>query len=87
MFARPIQHCAMPNKTNIIHSCILQHMVPLYMTPFGDISGNGFQEVNDNIRKMLGIDNPQVDKVNKEKVRKTEILVIKLFVKSAAIFV
>ena len=57
------------------------------MTPFGDISGNGLQEVNDNIRKMLGIDNPQVDKVNKEKVRKAEILVIKLFVKSAAIFV
>ena len=57
------------------------------MTPFGDISGNGFQEVNDNIRKMLGIDNPQVDKVNKEKVRKAEILVIKMFVKSAAIFV
>ena len=57
------------------------------MTPFGDISGNGLQEVNDNIRKMLGIDNPQVDKVNKEKVRKAEILAIKLFVKSAAIFV
>ena len=58
MFAGPIQHCAMPNKTNMIRSGILQHMVPLYVNPFEDISGNGLQEVNEDIRRMLATDHP-----------------------------
>ena len=31
---------------------------PLYVTPFEDICGNGFQDVNDDIQKILAIDHP-----------------------------
>ena len=58
MFAGPIQHCAMPNNTKMIRSGILQHMVPLFVTPFEDISGNGLQEENEHIRDMLATDHP-----------------------------
>ena len=58
MFAGPIQHCAMPNKTKMIRSGILQHMVPLFVTPFENISGNGLQEENKNIGEMLANNHP-----------------------------
>ena len=58
LFAGPIQHCAMPNKTSMIRSGILQHMVPLFVTPFEKISGNGLEESNKDIRSLLATDHP-----------------------------
>jgi len=58
MFSGPIQHCAMPNKTNLLRSGILQHMVPIFITPFECISGDGLEEELPELRKVLGIDFP-----------------------------
>ena len=57
MFAGPIQHCAMANNTSQIRCGILQHMVPLYITPFEDIACK-IEPENEVIRQLLAVDNP-----------------------------
>lgn len=57
MFAGPIQHCAMGNTTKGIRCGILQHMVPLYVTPFEDlVSGREAEE--EVITQLLALDHP-----------------------------
>lgn len=56
MFAGPIQHCAMPNRTEQVRCGILQHMVPLYVTPFEDLT-SGREEEDEVVRQLLGLDN------------------------------
>ena len=58
MFSGPIQHCAMPNKTNLIRSGILQHMVPVFVTPFECIDGDGLEDKIPELKMVLGIDFP-----------------------------
>ena len=58
IIAGNIQHCAMPNKTRMIRSGILQQMVPLFVTPFEEINSNGLHEVNEDLRKILAADHP-----------------------------
>ena len=58
IIAGNVQHCAMPNKANMIRSAILQQMVPLFVTPFERICVNGLEEVNEDLRKMLAVDHP-----------------------------
>ena len=57
MFAGPIQHCAMANNTSEVRCGILQHMVPLYITPFEDISWRGEPD-KEVIRQLLALDHP-----------------------------
>ena len=58
MFSGPIQHCAMPNKTQHLRCGILQHMVPVFVTPFEDIEGDGLEEEILELRRVLGTDYP-----------------------------
>ena len=58
MFSGPIQHCAMPNKTHHLRCGILQHMVPVFVTPFEDIEGDGLEEEILELRRVLGTDYP-----------------------------
>lgn len=55
-----IQHCAMPNKSKLYRSGILQHMMPVYFKPFEDISGYVMDEVKDaaspQLRQLLSLD-------------------------------
>lgn len=58
MFSGPIQHCAMPNFSTKTRAGILQHMVPVYVTPFEFISGDGLEDELPELRKVLGGDFP-----------------------------
>ena len=57
MFAGPIQHCAMGNNTKEIRCGILQHMVPLYVTPFEDLVTER-EEAEEVVSQLLAINNP-----------------------------
>eukprot|EP00095_Tigriopus_kingsejongensis_P003573 maker-scaffold140_size315649-snap-gene-1.12 protein:Tk03573 transcript:maker-scaffold140_size315649-snap-gene-1.12-mRNA-1 annotation:"phytanoyl- dioxygenase" len=60
VFAGPIQHCAMPNKSNFLRSGILQHMAPIYIKPFEMItpSEHLLESASDELKKILAINHP-----------------------------
>jgi len=62
IFAGAIQHCAMPNKSKMFRSGILQHMTPVYLKTFEDVAGYVSKKVIERatpeLRQILSLDHP-----------------------------
>lgn len=62
VFAGSLQHCAMPNKSNMFRSGVLLHMSPSYIRPFENIPDSVDEKfkarASDELKKVLGLDNP-----------------------------
>jgi len=62
VFAGALQHCAMPNRSKGFRAGILQHMAPIYLKPFEDISPYVRADIKNRasgtLRRLLAMDHP-----------------------------
>merc|ERR1712107_131488 len=62
IFHGALQHCAMGNKSKMYRSGILQHMVPVYLKTFEDVTGYVSEKVKSRataeMRQILSLDHP-----------------------------
>jgi len=62
VFAGALQHCAMPNRSKGFRAGILQHMAPIYLKPFEDMSAYVRADIknraSNTLRRLLALDHP-----------------------------
>jgi len=62
VFTGTLQHCAMPNTSDKLRSCVIQQMVPIYVRPFEDMAKSISQETRMRsskvLKKLLALDHP-----------------------------